>query len=391
MATRVGSIVLNPQTRLFCDQRVELTLYRYSFSNTAVVSVMVMQKKNFVVSGLRLSSAYLLVFISVLCFPCFAANTAKKILVIDSQKGDPYQTVRESMLLELERRGYSKASGFSYEYYSLSHYPGAAKSLWNHKITKHEYDLIFITGTLACKSFREIAWQESKYTFLFAAVTDPVGLGLIHDYGQPPNGNFTGVSFHVSVQDRMNFVRELIPKVKHIGVVRADMSQSHSYGQWLKAVLDQPEWSNVTLHSRQVPFIPSEGGHRRMAQTARKFIEELDPIVDVFLSPADQMGAQSPFARLVDEIATKPLIGIGRHDVFDRWGATASIYPEEKLMGVQAAIMADRLLQGEPIESVFPEQAEAYGIAIDVSRAKKFGIEISDELKQNAILIGSSL
>lgn len=336
----------------------------------------------------------LLIFLSLLSSAGFTADTvnfAKRILVIDSQLGDPYQSVRESMLLELERLGYTKASGFSYEYYSLSHYPGAAMSLWSHRIKKLDYDLIFITGTLACKSFREIAWQSTGHTFLFAVVTDPVGLGVIKDYDQPPSGNFTGVGFHIPVEDRMNFVRELIPSVQHIGLVQADMPQSHSYHAWLKAVLNKPEWSDVTLHYRQVPFIPSEGGHRRMAQTAKKFIEELDPIVDVFLSASDQMGAQSPFAKLVDKIATKPLIGIGRHDVFDSWGATASIYPEEKALGIQAATMANRLLQGEPIKSVFPAQAKDYGIAIDSLRAKKFGIVISNELKQKATLIDSSL
>lgn len=189
----------------------------------------------------------------------------------------------------------------------------------------------------------------------------------------------------------MNFVRELIPDVQHIGFVQADMPQSHSYRTWLMAVLDQPEWSGVTLHYWLVPFIPSEGGHKRMAQTARKFIEELDPIVDVFLSALEQMGAQSPFARLVDKIATKPLIGIGLHDAFDNWGATASIYPEEKTLGIQAAEMADRLLQGQPITSVFPAQAKDFGIDIDRLRAKKFGIVISNELIQKATLIDSSL
>ncbi len=348
-------------------------------------------KKYFMDSGLRFISTYLLILCCLCSSAGFAASTSKRMLVIDSQIGDPYQTVRESMILELERLGYTEASGFSYEYYSLSHYPGAAKSLWDHRIKKQDYDLIFINGTLASKSFREIAWQSPKYIFLFATVTDPVGLGLIQDYGQPPNGNFTGVAFHVPVEDRMDFVRELIPDVKHIGLVQADMPQSHSYRAWLKAVLDQPKWSDVTLHYRQVPFIPSDGGHKRMAQTAKKFIEELDPIVDVFLSPADQMGAQSPFAKLVDKIATKPLIGVGRHDVVDNWGATASIYPDEALSGIQAAAMADRLLRGEPIKSVLPAHAKDYGIVIDISRARKFEITISDELKQKATLIDSSL
>ncbi|MFL0799407.1 MAG: hypothetical protein K6L80_03070 [Agarilytica sp.] len=307
--------------------------------------------------------------------------------MIDSQAGDPYQTVRESALRELSRRGYREGAGFTYEYHSLSHYGGAAKNLWNHRIKKNDYDVIFLTGTLACKSFKDIAWQSDKHKFIYAAVTDPVGLGLIGDYGETPTGNFTGVAFHVPVEVRMNFVRELIPNLKHIGIVHADMPQAHSYRMWLENVLKQEEWKGVTLHYRQVDFIPSEGGHKRMAQMAARYIKELDPIVDVFLSPSDQMGAQSPFAKMASRIASKPLIGIGKQDVVDGWGATASIYPDEKALGEQAAVMVERVIQGERLTDILPERAKRFGIVIDKAKADKFNVTISDALEKKATLI----
>ncbi len=330
---------------------------------------------------------YLLLLTTTLASFGFANGGPKKILMIDSQSGDPYQTVRESMLSELSKRGYNESSGFEFEYYSLSHYRGAARNLWNHRIRKTDYDLIFLTGTLACKSFKEIAWQSDKHKFLYAAVTDPVGLGLIGEYGNAPIGNFTGVAFHVPVDVRMNVVRELIPDLKHIGIVHADMSQAHSYRAWLEEVLKQEKWKGVTLHYRQVDFIPSEGGHRRMAQMATRYIKELDPIVDVFLSPSDQMGAQSPFAKMASKIATKPLIGIGKQDVVEGWGATASIYPDEKALGEQAAVLMERFFQGEELTNIFPERAKHFGIVIDMEKANRFNLKISDELKQKATFV----
>ncbi len=330
--------------------------------------------------------ALLLMCLAMSCFSS-ANSSPKKIIIIDSQKGEPYQTVRESTLNELAKRGYTNESGFSYEYYSLSHYHGAAKNLWNHRILKNDYDLIFITGTLACKSFKEIAWQSDKYTFVFAAVTDPVGLGLIDNYQTPPPANFTGVAYHLPVEIRMNFIKELIPDVKHIGIVHADMPQAHSYREWIEEVLKKEEWKDVQLHYRQVDFIPSEGGHRRMTQMATKHIKELDPVVDVFLAPTDQMGVQSPFANMVYKTATKPLIGIGKRDVTDSWGTTASIYPMETALGVQAAGIIERLFNGEPIVDIHPEQANSYGIIIDNQKAQQFGLTISDDLRQKSTIL----
>lgn len=291
------------------------------------------------------------------------------------------------MLKALAERGYTKASGFSFEYYSLSHYQGAAKNLWNHRISKQEYDLIFITGTLAAKSFREVAWQSPKHVFVYAAVTDPVGLELIEGYDQAPQGNFTGVGYHLPVEIRMNFVKELIPNVKNIGIVHADMPQAHSYRKWLEDILKQEAWQGVKLHYRQVDFIPSEGGHRRMAHMAQKYIKELDPIVDVFLGPSDQMGAQSPFAKMVYKTATKPLIGIGKNDVFEGWGATASIYPDETQIGLQAASMVERIFNGQSITEIYPEPAKYYGIVIDKHKAEQYGLSISADLRKKSLIL----
>lgn len=311
----------------------------------------------------------------------------QKLLIIDSQAGDPYETVRTSLLDTLKSLGYTEENGFISEYYSLSHYHGAAKSLWQHRIQKVKYDAIFLNGTLAVNSFKEIAWKSPDYSFIFASVTDPVGLGLVEDYEKLPIGNFTGISFHVPVDVRLSFVRKLIPDVTNIGMVYADMPQSHSYKNWLEDLTKEKAWQNVTFHFRKVGFIPSDGGHHRMAQISKQHIIALDSLVDVFLSPHDQMGAQSPFAKIVAKSASKPLIGLGRNDVVDGWGAMASIYPDQTAVGQQAAYMIDRVLKGEKIKDIVPEMPVKYGMVIDQALTKKYKLTISQELKNTAEII----
>ncbi|MFL0799408.1 MAG: hypothetical protein K6L80_03075 [Agarilytica sp.] len=311
----------------------------------------------------------------------------KRIIIIDSQAGAPYEAVRQSMLDKLKEMGYNKKNGFVSEYYSLSHYHGAAKNLWKHRMSKTDYDAIFLNGTLAVASFKEIAWKNPDYQFIYATVTDPVGLALVTEYDHPPTGNFSGIAYHVPIDIRMAFVKSLLPNVKSIGFVYANMPQSISYRKWIEALKEQPEWKNVNFHFRTVDFIPSDGGHHRMAQIAKKYIKELDPIVDVFLSPSDQMGAQPPFAKMVFDVATKPLIGIGNHDVVEGWGATASIHPSETAMGAQAAVMIDRILKGESINTINPMMPAHYGMVIDKSKAEKFGIELSQKLLNGAEII----
>ncbi len=308
----------------------------------------------------------------------------KKLLLIDSQASSPYAEVREAMLAELDNLGYTKAAGFSTEYYSLANYGGAAKSLWRHRMQRIDYGAIFLNGTLAVSSFKNIAWNIPNFSFVFATVTDPVGVGVVDQYDTPPVGNFTGISFHVPIEVRMGFIRRLMPNVKNIGFVYADMAQSHSYRKWIEDLLKTDEWKDVTVHFRQVNFIPSDGGHHRMAQIAMKHIKELDPLVDVFLAASDQMGAQKPFAEAVAKSSNKPLIGLGRKDVVDNWGVVASIYLDYDGIGRQAAQMVKRVFSGEKVETIFPERPKKFGIIIDEEKAAKFNISISADLRKEA-------
>ncbi len=308
--------------------------------------------QNIVILEFCSRSSILVVVLLILLTPAIQADTkGKKIAVIDSQNSFPYSTVRDAMLEELSAHGFTKEAGFTYDYFSLGHYSGTAKNLWKHKIQNKGYDAIFLTGTVAVTAFREIAWMSPGYPFIYAIVTDPVGLGLIAHHDRAPTGNFSSVAYQVPIDKRLDFVRQLIPGVKNIGFVYADMLQSQSYRKWLEKLLQKKEWEGVILHARKVSFIPSEGGHRRMAQEAKHYIQELDPIVDVFLSSSDQMGVQKPYVEMVAKTTTKPLIGLSLADV--EWGATATMYADIEGIGQQAAHMLERILNGEQLKPSF--------------------------------------
>ena len=120
-----------------------------------------------------------------------------------------------------------------------------------------------------------------------------------------------------------------------------------------------------------------------MAMLSKQFIEELNPVVDLFLSPNDQMGVQEPFSRIISETATKPLVGLGQKDVMDGWGATMSIYPSMDGSGKQAAQMIYKILTGTDIKEIKPQWPPS-GVTFDLRKAKAFDITIPDYLLQRA-------
>ncbi len=329
---------------------------------------------------------YIVLSLLILCFfPLNVSATLQsaetyKLLIIDSQKGEPYKTARESALAELKRRGYEEGENLVVKVYSLGNYEGTGNNIW--KIEKqNQYDAILVNGTIATMSFKKLVFNNPKVPVVFVAITDPVGVGVIDSFDTPPKSNFTGVCYPVPVAERLGFIRQVMPKVKKIGLVYADMPQSHSYLEWLQDALASEEFKDIELITRKVPFIKSEGGHKRMAMLAKSHIKELDPLVDVFMSPNDQMGVQRPFVEVVYETATKPLVGLGRKDVMEKWGATISIYPSMVSAGTKVGHKIVQLFQGVPIQDIYPEYPDS-SVAFDLNKAEKFGIVIPETLLQ---------
>lgn len=307
-----------------------------------------------------------------------------KILIINSQDAEPYTTLKKSLLDSLEKMGYIPDKNLDVTYYSMAHYVGRSKSIWaREKDAGH--GVIVVNGTMAAIAFKDRVFGDMNHNVVFCAVTDPVDVGVIDNFTDPPKANFTGVSYPIPIKKRFEFIRKVMPQAKNIGYIYADMPQSHSYKRWIENLIqNDPEFQNMKLISRKVEFIKADKGSKRMALEARQYIVELNPLVDVFLSPSDQLGTQAPYSNMVAEHGTKPLVGIAGDDVLQGWGATMTIYTSLESMANQAAVMVDRLFKGESIQNIIPEQPKDLQVAFDMKKVEKFGLKIPEELIQMA-------
>lgn len=313
------------------------------------------------------------------------AATTYKLLIVDSQQGYPYEGARNAMVRQLSSFGFSEKRNLQIKHFSIGNDADKAEKVLRQELPKN-YDVIFSNGTVVTQAAKKVALGNPSYRFVFAAVTDPVGLGVIEDFKNPPKANFTGVCYPVPVHSRLKFVRDIFPKAKNIGLIYSDMPQGHSYRKWVETALQEDQaLKGLNVIFRMVPLIKGDmKSQQLMADLARKYVLELNPVVDLFLSPNDQMGAERPFAEMVYKTATKPLVGISRKDVMDGWGATLSMYPSEISAGRQSALMIKKLFQGDNIASIIPQWPKENGIAIDLRKAKRFNIGIPIQIMEMA-------
>ncbi|MFA7279418.1 MAG: ABC transporter substrate binding protein [Sterolibacterium sp.] len=308
-----------------------------------------------------------------------------RLLILDSQLGNPYDEIRGALLKTLEEYGYVPGKNLRINLQVSGNDVKKGEAVLRQELGQGHYDVVLVGGTAATISAKNVLHGDRRQAVVFAAPTDPVGIGVIKDFTSKPVANFTGICYPVPVTARLRFIRQLMPQARSFGFVYADMPQSHSYVQWLKEQLEKnPEFGNIQVVFRKVPLVTGEHGDQQMAEAAEKHVRELDASVDAFIKPVDQMGTRRNFSEMVYRAASKPLIGLVKDDVMARWGATAVVYAAHASIGKQAARMIRDLFEGKAVAEILPEWPREYGFAVDLAKARQFGLNVPVEVLQMA-------
>ncbi len=306
-----------------------------------------------------------------------------KLLILDSQSGNPYDEIRLQLIQTLAQLGFKQGENLEIVLHAAGNDAQKGEQILREEVKKG-FDVVFVGGTVATIAAKQ-ALLGSKQAVVFAAPTDPVAIGVIDDFISPPKANFTGVCYPVSVKARFRFIHQLLPKAKTLGLIYAEMPQSLSYNAWVRHLVENdPEFKDIRLLFRSVPLVTGENGDQAMAKMAIPLIQELDSQVDAFIKPNDQMGTRRHFSQIIWQNATKPLIGIVKNDVMAQWGATAVVFPSHVSIGHQAAEMIGKLFHGSAISAITPQWPMQFGYAIDLAKAHHFEMSVPVGLLQLA-------
>ena len=312
-----------------------------------------------------------------------------RLLILDSQAGNPYDEIRQALFETLTAAGYVEGQNLQTTFRVADNDVQVGERILREEIKRQHYDVIFVGGTVATIAAKHALYGNMKQPVIFGAPTDPVGIGVIKDFTTPPIANFTGICYPVPPKARLKFLKKLLPHAKTFGLIYADMPQSRSYNQWLQELLNSdPEFAGLTIIFKAVPLITGERGDIKMAESTIGMIKSLNAQVDAFIKPNDQMGTRKPFAEVLYQTATKPFIGIVKDDVMGHWGATAVVYPSHASIGKQAALMIKALFEGKPVADILPEWPKQYGFALDLPKVKQFGMTVPVEL---LLLVGDNI
>ncbi len=209
---------------------------------------------------------------------------------------------------------------------------------------------------------------------VFSTVTDPLKAKLVTAI-KHPGGNATGISDLVPTERQLNVVKEIVPKLKTLGLVYdPSLPNAVSTVESIKAVAPKMGFTTVEAPAMGLNNVPSAG-------------QSLVGKVDAIFVPNDTT-VYAAFEALVKvcQDAKVPLFTAERRSV--QRGAIATVGFDFKQIGVRTADMVDKVLKGTKpgdIDVEFMDQVPgALALYINKAAAEKMGVTISPELLKTA-------
>jgi ABC-type uncharacterized transport system substrate-binding protein len=214
----------------------------------------------------------------------------------------------------------------------------------------------------------------SNIPVVFAAVTDPVALGLVASLAHP-GGNFTGVSWEVApeVSARMvQMLREVLPRCSRVAVLwnPASPGSERHFAQ----TNDAGRRLGVTVIS-----IPLSAPDRLDAALQRIARERVDALI-VLPDPLTLVHR----ARIVRFAADQRLPDMYMLRDFTDVGGLLSYGPHLGENIHRAAYYVDRILKGTKPADLPVEQATKFEFVINLRTAKALGLTIPPSLRLRA-------
>ncbi len=323
----------------------------------------------------------------ICCATMLFSQTPQRILVIQAQNSEPYNSFYSGFLDELREQGFIQGMNLELTFYNM-----AGNINFINRVADGEdvsdYSCILVNGTLALRGAKEQWLDHPDIDIFYGCVTDPIGEGVVENFTSPPAHNVTGVSYPAPVEVRLRILQTIFPEARRIGLIFGDMAQSHSYNSWLEEAVAQPEFEGMEFVDVMIPFIPGDNGTRRMAMLAVHEAEEIEDQVDIFLAPNDQMGIHPIYAQELSNALDKPVIALSDQDIIQHRGAVFAVAPDVEGAGRRLAQMVSTYLRDADLSTIQPEWS-AYNTYISSDEVERLGISIPLEVleMENTIIV----
>lgn len=295
------------------------------------------------------------------------AHAAPKIVAITSILEHPaLNAVKDGVIEELGDQGYKNGEDFQILYENAQGQASIASQIARQYIGKNP-DVIVAISTQSAQTVLSV---NKKIPVVFSAVTDPVGAKLVKSNGTG-NGIVTGVSDKMPVDQQIDIVKEILPKLKKIGVIyNPGETNSVSTVNELKEVAEKSGLEVVEAPAIKTADVQS---------ATRSLIGKVDII---YLPTDNTVMATVESVSVVATSARIPFFSSESSGV--EKGALASFGNSYHKQGIEAGKLVARILKGENPNAMPVVFMNEFDLFLNKETADKIGITLPQTLLERA-------
>ena len=240
------------------------------------------------------------------------------------------------------------------------------------RLVEKRVDLILAMSTPAAMAAKSIA-ADTGIPVVFGPVNEPVGSGIVKNV-RNPDSRVTGVFFGIQEIKRLEWMVKLAPKVKRVFILFNPKDRSP------QITIKKLQQASGVLG---VELVLGEASDSAAIATA---LADMPDNIDAIYMPTDSLMA-THIAEFVRVSLKRRLPLSTPHRPGVEQGALYSYGFGHIDVGRQMARLADQILRGIPPSDLPVEAAELF-LSINVATAEAIGLDISDDVLRQALILG---
>lgn len=291
-----------------------------------------------------------------------ASGSDKKfrIGIVQGQNHTSLDEIREYVVIGLEEAGMKDSVEILYK--DAQNDPTNVTTIVNQFVGEN-VDMIIPIATGAAQAAQS---ATRDIPIVFAAVSYPVQAGLVEDMNKT-DGNITGVSNAIAIEDIFKLSAELTPDVETYGFIYNPGEVNSASG--IKRAKDYCDANGLKYIETNI----TNSGE--LQQTAQSLASKVDAI---FVPNDNTVAVAMPV--LAQEAINAGIPVYTGADSMVKDGGFATVGIDYKVLGRQTAAMAERILKGEKISENPVEIINKYSRMVNTTTAKSLGIKIAGDM-----------
>lgn len=274
--------------------------------------------------------------------------------------------IHRGIIQGLKDEGYTNGKNIKIDFQNAQNDQSNLKSMSDH----FQNEKASVVIGIATPAIQSLAIESGNTPIVMGAVSDPLGTGLVKNM-KHPDGKVTGVQDKQPIKTQLNLIRQIMPKIKNIGVIytSSDDSSAAEFKEFKR--LAEKEHINIRSYT-----ITSTNDIEQVAQTMAGKVQAV-------YVPTDNTVA-SGIATLLKATNAAKIPVFPAADTMVQPGGLATRSVSQVDMGILTGKIAGQILKGKKPADLPVQRVTNYETVVNEKAARRLGITIPNSVIQAA-------